>query len=221
MTLAGLGPWLAVGLVLVVAVAAGRLPRRLMREACAGGWTSRDERMLMAAGLLAGLLVLVVAEAAPSGPGGPDWRTAAALAICGVMLAGVMLTDVRAMVVADLHVVALLVLAVVGPLASSPERLAAGVVVGGGLLWAVRWLFQRARGVEGLGLGDVKLMAAMGALVGPEAVLWIIVGGALIGLAWALTPGRGRREGRIAVPFGAAAAPPALAVLMFQQGLGQ
>lgn len=45
-----------------------------------------------------------------------------------------------------------------------------GALAGGGGLWLVGELYRRARGVEGLGLGDVKLMLVIGALLGPAAV---------------------------------------------------
>jgi leader peptidase (prepilin peptidase)/N-methyltransferase len=118
-------------------------------------------------------------------------------------------------------VVGLLLLAVIGPLAPSWRTALAGAVVGGGLLWAVRWAFRRTRGVEGLGLGDVKLMAALGALTGPERVLWIIVAGAVLGLGWGLIRSRRRKgeqadgtEAAVVVPLAAASALPALAVLL-------
>ena len=41
-----------------------------------------------------------------------------------------------------------------------------GALVGGGFLWIVGELWKRLRGVEAMGLGDVKMMAAVGALLG-------------------------------------------------------
>src|SRR5215213_4847203 len=40
---------------------------------------------------------------------------------------------------------------------------ALGALVGGGFLWAVGWLWERVRGVEAMGLGDVKMMLMVGA----------------------------------------------------------
>jgi leader peptidase (prepilin peptidase)/N-methyltransferase len=53
-------------------------------------------------------------------------------------------------------------------------------------------------------------MAALGALAGPERVLWIVLAGAAIGVVWALRP---RRDGAPLAPFGACAAIPAFAVI--------
>jgi len=62
-----------------------------------------------------------------------------------------------------------------------------GAVVGGGLLWLVAEVYFRIRGVEGMGFGDVKMMAMVGAFLGaPLALLTIMVGsvlGAIVGLA--------------------------------------
>src|SRR5215471_10316514 len=62
----------------------------------------------------------------------------------------------------------------------------AGATVGGGLLWAVAEAYLRLRGIEGMGFGDVKLMAMVGAFLGaPLALLTIMLGsllGSVIGL---------------------------------------
>jgi leader peptidase (prepilin peptidase) / N-methyltransferase len=63
----------------------------------------------------------------------------------------------------------------------------AGIVIGGGLLWLVAEAYFRIRGVEGMGFGDVKMMAMVGAFLGaPLALLTIMIGsvfGAIVGLA--------------------------------------
>jgi leader peptidase (prepilin peptidase)/N-methyltransferase len=60
-----------------------------------------------------------------------------------------------------------------------------GALVGGGFLWLVGELWKRLRGVEAMGLGDVKMMAAVGALLGWRmTALSIFLGafsGAIIG----------------------------------------
>src|SRR5438477_1883430 len=63
-----------------------------------------------------------------------------------------------------------------------------GVIVGGGLLWGVAEAYLRFRGIEGLGFGDVKMMAMVGAFLGaPLTLLTIMIGsllGSVIGLAF-------------------------------------
>lgn len=214
----GLEAWLSAGALLLAAMVSGLVPGRLMRQALDDHWTRGDGWRLVGTAFVVGFLVWMGLTETAAGLGG---ATVAALAVCGVVLTGVLVLDAKALVVADLHVVCLLLLALVGPLASPWPMALAGAAVGGGLLWAVRWAFRRARGVEGLGLGDVKLMAALGALTGPERVLWIIVAGAVLGLVWGLVRSRlgdarqaGGGGGAVVVPLAAAAALPALAVLL-------
>ncbi len=78
-----------------------------------------------------------------------------------------------------------------------------GAVAGYLSLWAVYQLFKLATGKEGMGFGDFKLFAALGAWFGWQALIPIIlvasVLGAVVGIAMKLT--RGLREGGY-VPFG-------------------
>ncbi len=56
-----------------------------------------------------------------------------------------------------------------------------GIVIGGGLLWLVGEAFYRIRGIEGLGFGDVKMMAMVGAFLGAPLTLFTIMTGSLLG----------------------------------------
>jgi leader peptidase (prepilin peptidase)/N-methyltransferase len=92
---------------------------------------------------------------------------------------------------------------------------AAGAALGSGLLWGVGALYGRLRGVEAMGLGDVKMMAMVGAFTGPAGVLFTIfggsLGGALVGLLLIPLCGRSLRD---RLPFGCFLAPAALAALL-------
>ncbi|MDR3641440.1 MAG: prepilin peptidase [Humidesulfovibrio sp.] len=57
-----------------------------------------------------------------------------------------------------------------------------GALAGGGGLWLISELYRRVRGVDGLGLGDAKLMLLFGALLGPAAVPVILFAGACLAL---------------------------------------
>jgi leader peptidase (prepilin peptidase)/N-methyltransferase len=78
-----------------------------------------------------------------------------------------------------------------------------GIIAGGGLLWLVGELFYRIRGVEGMGFGDVKMMAMVGAFLGaPLTLFTIMVGsllGSVIGIAWIRIAGKNRE---FELPFG-------------------
>lgn len=79
-------------------------------------------------------------------------------------------------------------------------------------LGAIAWLYRRTRGREGLGMGDVKLLAAAGAWTAPLALPWIIAGAAaitLLGLAVARLAGT-RVSADMVIPFG-----PGLALAAF------
>jgi leader peptidase (prepilin peptidase)/N-methyltransferase len=79
----------------------------------------------------------------------------------------------------------------------------AGAAAGYLSLWAVYWVFKLATGKEGMGYGDFKLLAALGAWLGWQALLPIILAasvlGAVVGIAMKVSGAL--REGRY-VPFG-------------------
>ena len=84
-----------------------------------------------------------------------------------------------------------------------------GAVIGAGSFWGLRWGYHQLRGREGLGLGDVKLMAGLGALVGPwllpHMILLAASGALLVAMIQHLT-GRQTMQGSRPLPFGAALA---------------
>ena len=82
-----------------------------------------------------------------------------------------------------------------------PVNALLGAALGGGLLWIVAWGYERATGVEGMGFGDVKLLAMIGAFVGWQAIPSIIViasiTGSLAGFAVMLAAGASAASGRV------------------------
>jgi leader peptidase (prepilin peptidase)/N-methyltransferase len=82
-------------------------------------------------------------------------------------------------------------------------------------LWAVYWFFKLATGKEGMGYGDFKLLAAMGAWLGWQALLPIVLAASLIGavVGIAMKLGGALREGRY-VPFGPFLAGAGLAMVL-------
>jgi len=80
---------------------------------------------------------------------------------------------------------------------------ALGALIGGGSLWLMGFLWEKLRGVEAMGLGDVKMMLMVGAFLGWRlAVLTIFVGvfsGSLAGIAMMVRRGRNLQ---MMLPFG-------------------
>lgn len=83
-----------------------------------------------------------------------------------------------------------------------PEAVA-GAIAGYGFLWASYWAFLIARGKEALGYGDFKLMAAMGAWLGWQALPGVLLIGAMSALL-IMIPMRGLSSASRSepVPFG-------------------
>ena len=78
-----------------------------------------------------------------------------------------------------------------------------GAIAGYGLLWGVYWLFKLLTGKEGMGYGDFKLLSALGAWLGWQALPMIILlsslVGAVVGISLIAIMGRDRN---IPIPFG-------------------
>lgn len=90
-----------------------------------------------------------------------------------------------------------------------------GALVGYLSLWSIYWAFKLATGKEGMGYGDFKLLAALGAWLGWQMVLPVALFASLIGafVGIGLKLRGGLREGRY-VPFGPFLAGGGLAVLL-------
>jgi leader peptidase (prepilin peptidase)/N-methyltransferase len=79
----------------------------------------------------------------------------------------------------------------------------AGALLGGGILYATAFLYEKARGAEGMGGGDIKLLAMIGAFLGWRGALETIFIGALLGAAGGILAMRKGGEGlKTAIPFG-------------------
>jgi leader peptidase (prepilin peptidase)/N-methyltransferase len=79
-----------------------------------------------------------------------------------------------------------------------------GALVGGGSLWLMGWTWEKLRGIEAMGLGDVKMMFMVGAYLGWRlTILNIFLGvlsGSLIGIFLMLR--QGKRDMQMLLPFG-------------------
>lgn len=91
-----------------------------------------------------------------------------------------------------------------------------GAVAGGASLWLVGYAYERATGVPGMGGGDVKLAAMMGAFLGAAGVFGAIFLASLAGSIFgAILIARGKGSRRSAIPFGTFLAPSAMVLLLY------
>jgi leader peptidase (prepilin peptidase)/N-methyltransferase len=79
-----------------------------------------------------------------------------------------------------------------------------GALIGGGSLWLMGWTWEKLRGVEAMGLGDVKMMFMVGAYLGWRlTILTIFIGvlsGSIIGIV--LMMRQAKRDMQMLLPFG-------------------
>jgi len=84
----------------------------------------------------------------------------------------------------------------------SPFSSLIGIFTGGGFLLATAWVYEKFTGVEGMGGGDIKLLAMIGAFLGwpsiPVTLFIASVLGSVVGITCMLITGAGRR---LALPF--------------------
>jgi leader peptidase (prepilin peptidase)/N-methyltransferase len=102
----------------------------------------------------------------------------------------------------------------------SPLSALIGVLVGGGFLLALAWAYEAFTGIEGMGGGDIKLLAMIGAFLGwtsiPFTLFFASLTGSVIGLGFMIGKGVGRR---FALPFAPFLCLGALLYLLFGQDL--
>jgi len=93
----------------------------------------------------------------------------------------------------------------------TPASAVVGAALGGGVLWVVAWVYERATGVEGMGLGDVKLLAMIGAFLGwrsiPAVLVIASITGSLAGAGVMLARGSGGKGRRVRRRLGLRALP--------------
>ncbi|WP_011299107.1 prepilin peptidase [Cupriavidus necator] len=95
-----------------------------------------------------------------------------------------------------------------------------GAVAGYLLLWSAYWLFKLVRGKEGMGYGDFKLMAALGAWFGWQALPSLVLLSSVVGVVFGVANIALRRQGRdTPFPFGPFIAGAGGLVLFFGPGV--
>lgn len=195
-------PAIAMILAVLLGMAAGPVGRHLAGCAEAGpqGW----RRLLPVAAVLAlsahALLVLPSAQALPA-------------VILAAVLVAIAAADLETMLIPDALSLPLIPLGLLLTAATAPDGQAwaalalHGIAAAAGylLVWGLALLWRRMRGIDAIGLGDAKLLAAAGAWVGPAGLpgvlLYASVAGLLAALIWQGLKG-GRLQAGMAIPFG-------------------
>ena len=149
---------------------------------------------------------------------GPTLQTVAAMLLCAVLVAltGI---DLDTQLLPDQLTLPLLwmglLLNIFGLFARLPDAVI-GAAVGYLTLWSVYWLFKLITGREGMGYGDFKLLGALGAWFGWQALPMLLlvssVVGAVVGIAVLVVQNKGRNT---AIAFGPYLAIAGLITLFF------
>jgi leader peptidase (prepilin peptidase) / N-methyltransferase len=136
---------------------------------------------------------------------GPSWSALAGLVLTWslIALSGI---DFRTQLLPDQLTLPLLwlglLLALLPMFVTAPSAII-GAAIGYLSLWSVYWLFKLLTGKEGMGYGDFKLLAALGAWMGPISLLPIVLLssliGALVGVSLIVLR---KRDSQIPMPFG-------------------
>ncbi len=96
-----------------------------------------------------------------------------------------------------------------------------GALVGGGSLYLVAWLYSLIKGLDGMGGGDIKLLAMIGTFVGWKGVIFTIFIGSVTGTAAGVAQMVARRKlnGKLRIPFGPFLAIGAMAYVFYGREL--
>jgi leader peptidase (prepilin peptidase) / N-methyltransferase len=149
---------------------------------------------------------------------GPTWQTLAAFAFVATLIV-VAFIDLDHRIIPDtisLPGIPIFFIAAIAVTDLTWRSSAIGILAGGGSLFAVAWGYQLLTGREGMGGGDIKLLAMIGAFIGWQGILFTLFAasaiGTLIGLLAMVRSGKGMK---LAIPFGPFLAMGAVLYLFF------
>lgn len=171
-----------------------------------------------------GLPILVIVVCALSVSAlmlGHAWRPIALFATLVTVSAMIAETDRRLCLIPDPLVAGLFALAMASPIGVQWSAALLGATLLGGMFLGVRAFFAAVGRREALGLGDVKLAAAIGALLGPyDGLLAAALAGiATLSVAIPSTLLSGGAISQVRIPFGIGLAAALVAVLAFRMML--
>ena len=153
---------------------------------------------------------------------GPTWQGVAALVLLWSLLALTMIAADTQLLPDQitLPLVWLGLLLNLGGLFVPLADAVIGAVAGYLLLWSAYWAFKLVRGKEGMGYGDFKLMAALGAWFGWQALPTLVLLSSVVGVVFGVASIALRRQDRdTPFPFGPFIAGAGALVLFFGPGV--
>jgi len=114
--------------------------------------------------------------------------------------------DLDHFILPDIFTLSGIVIGLVGALVN-PERefmpAFLGVLMGGGFLWAIAYIYYALRKEEGMGGGDIKLLAWIGALLGWSSIPFVILSSSLVGAVVGILFSLKSKDGlKAVIPFG-------------------
>ncbi len=132
--------------------------------------------------------------------------------------------DLDHMILPDIFTLSGIVIGLIGSIFSSERTVLEsflGVILGGGFLWAIAYVYFLIKKEEGMGGGDIKLLGWIGAVLGWQAVPFVIIVssliGSFVGIAFAV---KGKQGLKTAIPFGPFLAAAAILYIVGGQALG-
>lgn len=154
---------------------------------------------------------------------GMTWTSLEYVVLCFGLVVGSFI-DLDHMILPDEITLGGLVLGLLGAWLN-PERefldALLGFAFGGGVLWLVAYIYFVFTGREGLGGGDIKLLAWLGAVLGWKAIPFIILSASVFGSVVGITLSRRSKEGlKTMIPFGPFLAVGALLYLFGLKSVG-
>ncbi len=155
---------------------------------------------------------------------GWSWLALEYVIFCWSLLV-VSMIDLDHMILPDVFTLSGIVIGLVGA-ALNPQRTFMpalyGVLLGGGFLWAIAYGYYVWRKEEGMGGGDIKLLAWIGAVLGWTSIPFVIlvssIVGSIVGIAYATRSKAGLKS---VIPFGPYLAAAAVLYLLGGEVLGQ
>ncbi|MNJ92478.1 Type 4 prepilin-like proteins leader peptide-processing enzyme [compost metagenome] len=114
--------------------------------------------------------------------------------------------DIDHMILPDEFTLSGIVIGLVGA-ALNPQRefldALLGMLMGGGFLWGMAYVYYMLTKQEGMGGGDIKLLAWIGALLGWKAIPFVIMTSAIVGSVVGILVSRKQKAGlKTVIPFG-------------------